>query len=228
MHSSTKLKSVHDNDHVRQLRKVKWRWLWIIIRWRSVHSLWLLQNFRIFAKVSELLVRSTRCKWERHKTLLFVHAQEDTICTQKESKGRTPENGIIGSHITGKYWCSGMVIVQKKSGAVHICIDFKPLNTSVLREIHPIPWVDKVLAQLTGSMVFSKLDANCGFWQIPLTPESRHLTTFITLFGRFHFNKLPFGISSAPEMFQRRMNTILDGLSGRSCLIDDISVFGRS
>ena len=105
---------------------------------------------------------------------------------------------------------------------MRICVDLKPLNESVLREVHPIPRVDEALAQLAGATVFSKLDSNSGFWQIPLSPESRPLTTFITPFGRYHFNKLPFGTSSAPELFQRRMNSILEGLEGVVCLIDDV------
>ena len=81
-------------------------------------------------------------------------------------------------------------------------MDFRPLNNNVLRKVHPLPKVDVTLAQLAGATVFSKLDANCGFWQIPLEESSQHLTTFITPFGRYCFNKLPFGISSAPEHFQ--------------------------
>ena len=81
-------------------------------------------------------------------------------------------------------------------------MDLKPLNQSVLREVHPLPNVDETLAQLSGARVFTKLDANSGFWQIPLSKQSRLLTTFITPMGRFCFNKLPFGISSAPEHFQ--------------------------
>ena len=86
--------------------------------------------------------------------------------------------------------------------------------------------VDEILAQLAGARVFSKLDANMGFWQIPLSPECRSLTTFITPFGRFHFNKLPFGVSCASELFQRRMAVILEGLEGVLCLVDDVLVFG--
>ena len=65
--------------------------------------------------------------------------------------------------------------------------------------------------------LFSKLDANSGFWQIPLAEESRSLTTFVTPFGRYHFNKLPFGISSAPELFQKRMSKVSEGLDGVVC-----------
>ena len=87
-----------------------------------------------------------------------------------------------------------MVVVPKDSGAVCICVDLKPLNKSVLREVHPIPKVETTLAQLSGAILFSKLDANSGFWQIPLADESKLLTTLITPFEQFCFNKLPFGI----------------------------------
>ena len=69
--------------------------------------------------------------------------------------------------------------------------------------------------------MFTKLDANSGFWQIPLT-------TFITPFGWYHFRRLSFGISSAPEHFQRRMSEVLSGLSGTVCLMDDILVHGTT
>ena len=120
-----------------------------------------------------------------------------------------------------------MVVVPKKSGDVQICVDLKPLNESVLRETYPLPGVDETLAQLTGATMMSKLDANSGFWQIPLAKNFRELTNFITPFGCYCFNKLPFGTSSTPEHFQKRMNTILDGLAGVLCLMDDILIFGK-
>ena len=125
-------------------------------------------------------------------------------------------------------WCAGMVVVPKKSGSVRICVDFRRLNESVLRETHPLPKVDNTLAQLAGATVFSKLDANSGFWQVPLNESSRELTTFITPFGRYCFNRLPFGISSAPEHFQRQMEAILAGQEGVLCHMDDVLIFGRT
>ena len=101
------------------------------------------------------------------------------------------------------------VVVPKKSGDVRICVDLKPLNNHVLRKPYPIPAVDDTLAFLSGAVRFSKLDANSGFWQVPLAEESCPFTTFITPFGRYQFNKLPFGISCAPELFQSRMNAVL-------------------
>ena len=136
--------------------------------------------------------------------------------------------GVISKVQNPTQWCAGMVIVPKKSGGVRVCVDLKPLNRCVLREYHPQPKVDEVLAQLTGAVMFSKLDANSGFWQVPLSEKSRELTTFITPFGRYCYNKLPFGISSAPEHFQRRMHSLLEGLDGVVCVMDDILVFGRT
>ena len=136
--------------------------------------------------------------------------------------------GVISKVSDPTEWCAGMVVVPKKSGNVHICVDLKALNESVMRETHPIPKVDDTLAQLSGAALFTKLDANSSFWHIPLSEESGLLTTFITPFGRYAFNKLPFGISSTPEIFQRHINRILEGLEGVVCQIDDILVFGKN
>ena len=65
-------------------------------------------------------------------------------------------------------WCAAMVVVPKDSGVVQICVDLKPLNESVLWEVHPMLKVDTTLALLSDDKVFSKLNANSGFWQILL------------------------------------------------------------
>ena len=131
---------------------------------------------------------------------------------------------IISAVTVPTQWCSGMVPVPKANGSVRICVDLTQLNKSVQREIHPMSSVDESLAKLGSSKIFTKLDANSGFWQLPLDDESRLLTTFITPYGRYCFNRLPFGISSAPEIFQRTMSIILEGLDGVICHMDDILV----
>lgn len=85
-------------------------------------------------------------------------------------------------------------------GSVRICVDLTLLNKAVQREVHSIPSVDENLAKFGDSKIFSKLDANSGFWQIPLDDDPKLLTTFVTPFGHNCFNRLPFGISSAPEI----------------------------
>ena len=144
-----------------------------------------------------------------------------------EELSRMEEMGVISKVEEPTEWCAVMVVVPKKNGAVRICIDLKPFNTSVRRDIHPLPKVDDTLAQLTGARLFSKLDAKNGFWQIPLSSASRLLTTFITPVGKYCFNKLPFRIASTPEHFQRLMSSILHELDGVLCQIDDILIFGK-
>ena len=133
--------------------------------------------------------------------------------------------GVISKVQEPTEWCAGMVPVPKKNGTVRICVDLTHLNQSVQRERHPLPAVEQVLAQLTGAQLFSKLDANSGFWQIPLAPESSLLTT---PFGRYCFHRLPFGITSAPEHFQRRMSEILSGTVGTVSMLDDVLIFGQN
>ena len=96
------------------------------------------------------------------------------------------------------------------------------------RVLYPLPKVHETLAQLAGARIFSKLDANLGFWQIPLTESSKLLTTFITPFGRYYFHKLPFGICSAPEHLQKQMSQIPARLKGVLCQMDDVLVFGSN
>ena len=124
-------------------------------------------------------------------------------------------------------WCSPIVVVPKADGRVRICVDLTKLNQAVRREVYQMPTVEETLGSLTEGSVFSKLDANSGFHQIVLNPESAKLTTFITPFGRYMFKRLPFGISSAPEYFQKRMDKELSGLEGVKCRMDDILVMRR-
>ena len=145
-----------------------------------------------------------------------------------EELNRMESIGVISKVSEPTAWCAGMVVVPKQNGNLRICVDLKPLNENVLSEVHPLPKVDETLAQLAGAKIFSKLDANSGIWQIPLAKKSRLLTTFVIPYSRYCFNKLPFGICSAPEHFQRRMSEVLAGLEGVLCLMDDVLVFGKS
>jgi transposase InsO family protein len=142
----------------------------------------------------------------------------------KEKLKEMVEMGVISPVKDATEWCSGMVPVPKPDGSVRICVDLTHLNQSVRREIYPTACVDDSLAQLGQSKVFSRLDANAGYHQINLTERSRRLTTFLTPLGRFHFNRLPFGISAAPEIFQRYMNELLSGIEGVIVHMDDILV----
>lgn len=135
--------------------------------------------------------------------------------------------GVIEEVKEPTEWCAPMVPVPKKTGEVRICVDLKQLNTAVKRERFVLPTIDDILPKLAESRVFSLLDAASGFWQIPLDRVTAKLTTFITPMGRYFFKQLPFGISSAPEIFQREMSVLLRGHEGVEVYMDDILVHGR-
>ena len=125
-------------------------------------------------------------------------------------------------------WCAPIMAVPKPNGKVRLCIDFMKLNESVRRETFPLPTTDQLLAQLDGVTVFTKLDCNSGFHQMPLYPESQELTIFITPFRRYCYKCLPFGIGSGSEVFHREMTHILEGIPGVICDINNILVFERN
>ena len=146
-----------------------------------------------------------------------------------ESELRRMERDCVIKKITELTpWCAPMVEAPNKPDKVRICIDLKQLNKVVQRERYIIPAIQQVLAKLVGSVCFSKLDASGGYWQLALEEECAKLTTFITPLGRFCMTRVPFGISSASEIFQRKMEELLEGLNGVECYQDDTIVHGRT
>ena len=123
-------------------------------------------------------------------------------------------------------WISSLVAFRKPNGKIRPCLDPKDLNRAIVRNHYPIPTLDDVLPKLTKAKCFSLLDAKDGFLQVKLAEKSRKLTTFWTPLGRYCWNRLPFGLSSAPEEYQRRLHMVLDGLEGTEVIADDILVYG--
>ncbi|UYV80685.1 K02A2.6-like [Cordylochernes scorpioides] len=125
-------------------------------------------------------------------------------------------------------WTHPIVVVQKPSGDVRICMDPRELNKYVQRERYILPTAETIFSELKGATVFSVFDASSAFWQIPLDKESTNLCTIATPFGRFRFKRLPYGLNSASEVFQRCINNILSGLQGTACYMDDILIYGST
>ena len=122
---------------------------------------------------------------------------------------------------------SSLVTVHKPNGQLRVCIDPKDLNRVLRRSHYPTPIIDDILPELVRAKVFSTVDVKNGFWHVELDDESSRLTTFNSPFGRFGWCRLPFGVSSAPEEFQRRLNYALEGLKGIRLIHDDILIFGE-
>nr|XP_023665577.1 uncharacterized protein K02A2.6-like [Paramormyrops kingsleyae] len=140
---------------------------------------------------------------------------------------RMEDHGVVKRVTQPTDWCAPMVPVMKPNGTVRICVGLNKLNDNIKRERYILPTTEEILAKLAGASVFTSLDAASGFWQIPLSDDSSLLTTFITPVGRYCFQRLPFGISIAPEIFQRKMHELLGDLDGVAVYMDDVIVYGQ-
>ena len=150
------------------------------------------------------------------------------VTLQKEVKEKITEmekKGIIQKVKEPTDWISSMVVVAKP-GKIRICLDPRDLNKAIQRPKYQMLTLEEVLPRLSKAKVFTTLDAKDGFYQIGLDEASSKKTTFWTPFGRYRYLRMPFGISLAPEEFERRLHEQLSGLDGVEILRDDILVAG--
>lgn len=121
---------------------------------------------------------------------------------------------------------SNLVIIEKKDGSLRICLDPKDLNNVLIREYHLIPTLDEIIPKLCNKKFFSVLDLSDGFYNIKLAEESSKLCTFNSPFGCFKFLRCPFGISVAPEVFQKYSETAFGDIPGVIVYCDDLLICG--
>ena len=105
-------------------------------------------------------------------------------------------------------WCSFITYAIKKDGCISICLDPKWLKKALKHCPHKIPTVEELNPQLANAKFFTKLDAKAGYWSVCLSNTSQDLTTFRTPFGRYCFKRLPFGLSTSQDIYQKRMDQI--------------------
>ncbi|XP_052809097.1 uncharacterized protein K02A2.6-like [Mya arenaria] len=137
------------------------------------------------------------------------------------------ELDIIEKVNTTSKWVNPIVVVPKKHD-IRLCIDMRRANEAVKRERYPIPTTEEVLQDPNNSTVFSKLNIKMAYHQIELDQESREMTTFMTHKGMYRYKRLMFGVSCAPEMYNKVIAQTLSGLEGVNSIFDDIIVHGRS
>ena len=128
-------------------------------------------------------------------------------------------------------WANSIVCnIKKKTvkGAkVRLCLDPKDLSRNIRREHYYSRTIDEILPQLHKSF-FSVVDSKKGYWHIELDEESSLLCTFITLFGRFKFNRLPFGIKVSQDVFQRKLDKAYQCIDKVCGIADDIITAGET
>lgn len=125
-------------------------------------------------------------------------------------------------------WVNSLVVVEKSSGNLRVCLDPQDLNKAIKRPHYPLRTLDDILPQLTNAKYFTKLDARSGYWAIKLDHESSLLTTFNTPYGRYRYLRLPFGLKSSQDEFQRKVDECLEGIQGVVTIVDDILVYGST
>ena len=125
-------------------------------------------------------------------------------------------------------WVNSMVTIIKPNGSLRICIDPRNLNEAIQREHYPMQTIEEVTTRMPNATYFSVLDASSGYWQISLDQESAKLCTFNSPFGRYMFKRLPFGLSSAQDVFQKVMTEMFEDIDGVEVVVDDILVWGAT
>ena len=127
-------------------------------------------------------------------------------------------------------WVSPIVCVPKANNpdAVRPCIDMRLPNTAIMREHHPRPTFEDLIAKLNGASHFSKLDLSSAYHQLSLIPDCRYITTFITHKVLRRFKRLTFGANSAYETFQHAMQSTFHDIKGCQNISDDLIIYGKN
>ena len=164
------------------------------------------------------------------KQYRFPPKLKDEITKQTDEMFK---NGII-KHSDSSYKCP-LWIVPKKTDKIgekrwRLVLDFRKLNEKTTPDNFPIPNISEILEQLGNAQYFSTFDLASGFHQIKMHPEDSHKTAFSTLFSKYEFSRMPFGLRNAPATFQRLMNIVLSGLNGTEMFVylDDVIIYAKT
>ena len=133
-------------------------------------------------------------------------------------------------HPSQSPWCNAVVLVRKKDGTLHFCVDFRHLNAWMKKDSYPLPRIQEALESMVGSTHFSSMDFKSGFWQIKMAPESQQYTAFtVGNLGFYGFTCMLFGLCNALATVQHLLQNTLGELNLVYCVIylDDVIVSGH-
>ena len=123
-------------------------------------------------------------------------------------------------------WAAPLVVMRKPDSSIRVCVDLTKLNHHVQRPTHPTRTPRDAVAEIDGqARFFSTFDATNGYFQIPLHPDSQHLTTFMTPWGRYKFLRAPMGLCSSGDEYNRRANMAFAQVTNTVRVVDDILRF---
>jgi hypothetical protein len=135
------------------------------------------------------------------------------------------ENGVI-QHSSSPF-ASPILSVKKKDGEWRLCVDYRRLNASTVKNRYPMPIFDEITDELCGATVFTTLDHKAGYHQIIIKEGDEYKTAFQTHQGHYEYRVMPFGLTRAPATFQDFMNHILAPLLSKCVVVflDDVLVY---
>ncbi|GFS51926.1 retrovirus-related Pol polyprotein from transposon 17.6 [Trichonephila clavipes] len=170
-------------------------------------------------------------------TMRIILKDEEPVCqhprrlafTERQEVNKQIEEwlneGIIRP--SSAEYASPIVMVKKKDGSSRMCIDYRKLNQKLVKDKFPLPIIEGVLDTLKEAKVYSTLDLRNGFFHVDVDEDCRKYTSFIVPDGQFEFNKVPFGLSTSPGVFQRYVSSIFRDLNRKGIVIsylDDLVI----
>lgn len=127
-------------------------------------------------------------------------------------------------------WGASVLLVKKKNGSLHLCIDYRQLNRVIIKNKYLLPKIDDLFDQLQGVSTFSKIDLKSSYHQLRIWKENIPKTAFRTWYGHYEFTVMPLGLTNAPVTFMDLMNRVFKSYLDRFIIvfIDDIQVYSRN
>ena len=146
----------------------------------------------------------------------------------KAELDRLVREGIITEVHEHTEWINSIVPVMKENSRLRLCLDPKDLNKSIKRNQCYARTLDDILPEFAQSKYFTIKDATSGFWHILLDFRSSLLTTFNTLWGKYRWLRMPFGLKVSGDVFQERLDRVLKLVPGILGITDDIAIHGAT
>ncbi|UYV69920.1 hypothetical protein LAZ67_7001199 [Cordylochernes scorpioides] len=163
--------------------------------------------------------------------IITIRPYRVPICDQQEIRHQIQqmlENGIIEQSFSP--FSSPVTLVTKRDKTKRFCIDYRKVNELISSDVHPLPRIEDILDRLAQAKYFSTADISSAYWQVPIHPDSRPLLAFATLEGLYQPTRLPFGLKTSPQIYERAISQVLQrhGLDCVAHYFDDFIIYSNT
>ena len=206
--------------------------------WTLIHHVQATSLDTVLSKHAQVFVDGLRTLKDRHVSIVVDPAVPPRYCKARsipysmktlvdEELVRLEREGVIEPVQYAEWEAPIVPVLKADKKSVRICGDFKlTVNRASKLDRYPIPRIEDLFAQISGGQVFSQLDLSQAYQQLPLDQASKEYVVINTQKGLFRYNRLPYGVSSAPGIFQRTMENLLQGIPHMVVYLDDILIAG--